>query len=362
MTAGARAAHPAAGERGALPRIRAVVIHHRNSELLDYCLRAVLESTGVELDVVLFENECHEDLPDWIRNEPRVHRTASPVTLGFGEANNRAVAWSREHLPAVDAYFFLNNDAVVRRDTLARLAEVLAQHPGAAAAGPLILIWGAEDHLNSLGLNLSTGGEAWDEGIGLPLASHLPLPGRAEVLAVTGSALLARRSSFESAGGWSQLFDFYMEDIDLCLRFRRRGQSVWLVPDAIVAHAVSATAGPASEFKLFLFWRNRWILMLLHWPWRRLLRALPGQVRIERAAYRHRLQALDVAAADRQRRAWLGALALLPRILAARLGHGRDDSWWSLLKPSGTVPIITLPEVVSRGRPWESSVAGDALP
>jgi hypothetical protein len=56
------------------PRIRAFVIHHRNSELLDHCLRAVLASTGVDLDVVLFENECREPLPGWIAAEPRVHR------------------------------------------------------------------------------------------------------------------------------------------------------------------------------------------------------------------------------------------------------------------------------------------------
>ena len=342
----------------ARPRVRAIVVHHRNSELLDHCLRAALASTGVDLDIVLFENECREALPDWVAHDPRIHRLASPGTIGFGEANNRAVEWSRRNLPPVEGYFFLNNDAVVRHDTLDRLASVLREQPGAAAAGPLILIWGAEDHLNSLGLNLSHAGEAWDEGIGLPVARHLPLPGREEVLAVTGSAILIRSDAFEAAGGWSQLFDFYMEDLDICLRLRRRGQSIWLAPDAVVAHAVSATAGPSSEFKLFLFSRNRWILMLLHWPWRQLFRALPGHVRDERHTYRDRLKARDLAAANRQKRAWLGALALLPRILAARFRHGGDESWWNMLKPAGTVPVITLPEVVSRGRPWDSADPG----
>ena len=36
--------------------------------------------------------------------------------------------------------------------------------------------------------------------------------------------------------------------------------------------------------------------------------------------------------------------------------HGADTAWWKLLKPSGSVPIITLPEVVTRGRPWESVI------
>lgn len=340
-------------------RVRAIVIHPRNAELLDHCLRAVLASSEVELDVVLFENECTEPLPAWVYEEPRVHRVGSPVMLGFGEANNRAVAWSQAQLPPVDAYFFLNNDAVVRADTVSILATTLDERPGAAAAGPLMLIWGAEDHLNSLGLNLSTAGEAWDEGIGLPLAAHPPPREREEVLAVTGSAVLIRRSAFETAGGWSQLYHFYMEDLDLCLRFRRHGLSVWLVPQAVVAHAVSATAGPNSEFKLFLFWRNRLILMFLHWPWRRLLRWLPELLRQEIATYRLRRANRDAVAADRQRRAWGSALALVPRILVQRLRHGRDVSWWALLKAPGTVPVIRLPEVVMRGRPWESVAAGE---
>ncbi len=61
---------------------------------------------------------------------------ASPGTIGFGEANNRAVAWSRRNLPPVEGYFFLNNDAVVRHDTLERLASVLREQPGRGSGRP----------------------------------------------------------------------------------------------------------------------------------------------------------------------------------------------------------------------------------
>ncbi len=228
-------------------RVCAIVVHHRNADLLDHCLRGALASVGVELDIVLYENACTEPLPAWVAGERRIHRTGSEIPLGFGEANNRAVAWAETHLAPADAYFFLNNDAVVRRDALSLMVDLLEHEPEAGAVGPLVLIWGAEDHVNSLGLNLSTFGEAWDEGIGLPVANYLPLPERTEVLAVTGSAMLVRREAFEEVGGWSELFDFYMEDIDLSLRLRRRRKSVWIVPKAVVMHAVSATAGPNPE-------------------------------------------------------------------------------------------------------------------
>lgn len=340
-------------------RICAIVVHHRNSELLEHCLRSALSSSGVELEIVVFCNACREILPEWILRQPKVHVTGSETSLGFGEANNRAVAWAEAHLATADAYFFLNNDAVVQTDALKRLAALFEGEPDAAAAGPLLLIWGAPEYVNSLGLNLSTYGEAWDEGIGLPLANYLPLGRPIEVLAVTGSAMLVRREIFEEVGGWSELFDFYMEDLDLCLRLRRLGKRVWVDPQAVVQHAVSATAGPSSEFKLFLFWRNRWILMLLQWPWRQLPRMLLNHVRDEFRTHRARLEAGDNATAERQKRAWIGALRLLPAILGARFRQGGRTDWWRLLKPAGSVPEITLPDVVERGRPWENSPSGE---
>lgn len=340
-------------------RVCAIVVHHRNADLLDHCLRGALASVGVELDIVLYENACTEPLPAWVAGERRIHRTGSEIPLGFGEANNRAVAWAETHLAPADAYFFLNNDAVVKSDALSLLLDLFEEKPEAAAVGPLLLIWGAEGHVNSLGLNLSTFGEAWDEGIGLQLENYLPLPSRSEVLAVTGSAVLVRREAFEEVDGWSELFDFYMEDLDLCLRLRRQGMSVWIVPEAVVLHAVSATAGPSSEFKLFLFWRNRWVLMLLQWPWRHLIRSISIHTRDELRVYRARVAAGDRASADRQKRAWIGALKLIPQILGARARQGGRIEWWSLLKRAGSVPVITLPAIVERGRPWETAPSGE---
>ncbi len=164
---------------------------------------------------------------------------------------------------------------------------------------------------------------------------------------MTGSAILIRSDAFEAAGGWSQLFDFYMEDLDLCLRLRRRGQSIWLVPDAVVAHAVSATAGPAPSSSSFCSGATAGSSCCCIGPGGASCAPCPDSsatsARPIAAGCRDLRSRLS---ADRQKRAWLGALALLPRILAARLRHGGDESWWKLLKPAGTVPVITLPEVV----------------
>ena len=42
--------------------------------------------------------------------------------------------------------------------------------------GPTLLILGADDHYNSLGINVTEDGWGWDEAIGLAVADYGPPP------------------------------------------------------------------------------------------------------------------------------------------------------------------------------------------
>ena len=92
---------------------------------------------------------------------------------------------------------------------------------------------------------------------------------------MTGSALLIRAPLLARLGGWEDIYEYYYEDIDLCLRAWEEGSSVVHVPDAVVWHVVSATAEARADFKVALTWRNRLLLMLVHWPASLLLRVAP---------------------------------------------------------------------------------------
>ena len=336
-------------------RIHAVTVHHRGKELLDHCLRSLLATGGAAVEIVVVSNACQEPLPELIEGEPRIHLVRLETSVGFSAANNLGVAWAREHLGEPDHWFFVNNDAVVEPDTLRRLAEALEAAPHGGIAGPRLQIWGAEDHLNSLGLNVTSVGEAWDEGIGLPLAAYGPLPGRREVIAVTGSALLVRAATLSEIGGWSELYGYYMEDIDLCLKAWSRGWTVVQVPDAVASHAISATSDQISDFKRFHSWRNQFVLLLVHWPLPALLRVMPRLVASQLRVYLKRREHRCFDDARLQRRVWSGALRLLPAALAQRRKSGGNRSWVRFLRKPGTVPEIRLPTIAPGQRPWERS-------
>ena len=319
-------------------RVHAITIHHRGREMLDVCLRTLLASTGIDLEIVVVLNGCDEELPEIAHSSPRIHITTTGEPVGFSAANNIGVAWARDALGDTDCYYFINNDTRSEPDGLALQVAALEADEASAVAGPTLLIDWAPEYLNSLGLNVTDDAWGWDEGIGISLEAYGPLPGRRQVAAVTGSAILVDAAVYDRVGGWTELYDYYFEDIDLCLKIRGAGFGVIHVPEAVVGHHVSATMTLESDYKIYLFHRNRLLLALVHWPPGMLAKMLKFAI-VDEILRRPRVES------EIKRRALWGAFKKLPRALVARWKYrGRDTSWVDLLVPQGSIPVITLPE------------------
>ncbi|MEM7356713.1 MAG: glycosyltransferase, partial [Acidobacteriota bacterium] len=147
-------------------RVHAVIVHHRGEAMLARCLESLMASIRVELEVVVVANHCQEPLPELAHTSPQVHVVTSETSLGFSAANNLGVAWAKQHLGQPEFYYFVNNDTESTEDALVRLIAALEARPEAAMAGPKLLILDADDHYNSLGINVTEDGWGWDEGIG----------------------------------------------------------------------------------------------------------------------------------------------------------------------------------------------------
>jgi hypothetical protein len=120
--------------RLALPRVHAVVVHHRGEHLLAQALASLLASEGVDVRTVLVANACGEDLPPACETD-RVAVVRSPTPLGFSAANNLGVGRARSAFGSPDHWFFLNDDAWVEPDTVARLVAAVEQTPDGGVAG-----------------------------------------------------------------------------------------------------------------------------------------------------------------------------------------------------------------------------------
>lgn len=322
------------------PRVVAVIVHHRGIELISECVASLAASRGVDIDLVIVLNGCEEALPESVLSNSRVHVVELKKPVGFAEANNIGIRWARKQLSEFSFAYFVNNDTVTRSDSLAQMVDQLVQDQTIGIIGPRIDIYWAKNHINSLGINVTRDAWGWDEGIGRHSTEVSVEDGIREVLAVTGSALLIRSDLSRRIGDWTELYHYYFEDIDLCLKAWEHGFRVVVDPAARVLHHISATGGVDSEWKRGLFLRNRILLSALHWPVRLFLREVMARVLIDEVLGQPK------AETRLHRRALRSAAWKLPWVFAKRILRRRGDSRWvEMLRPAGSVPVIHLPEM-----------------
>jgi GT2 family glycosyltransferase len=127
-----------------------------------------------------------------------------------------------------------------------------------------------ETRLDSAGMLIARDGSSKQRGHG-----RLPddFPVLEEVLMASGSAALFRRAMLDDIGGFDDDFFLYCEDTDLGLRARWAGWKCLYVPQAVVEHHYSHSAGRASPVKAYYVERNRLFVLVKNFPGRALLAA-----------------------------------------------------------------------------------------
>jgi GT2 family glycosyltransferase len=119
-------------------------------------------------------------------------------------------------------YLFLNNDVLLHRQAIRDMMGLM-QRPGVGICGARLVF--EDDCIQHCGVRFGDSmGGPYHEFHGRPTESV----SRAvrDFQAVTGAALLIDGALFAAIGGFDESFPFGYEDVDLCLRARRRGALV----------------------------------------------------------------------------------------------------------------------------------------
>lgn len=176
---------------------------------------------------------------------------------GFGEAINQGLRASTAPFVAT-----LNDDAVPRPNWLEALLKAIERRPDAGMCASQVRLFG-EDRLDSAGMLIARDASSKQRGHG-----RLPadFPVIEEALFPSGSAALYRRALLEETGGFDPAFFLYCEDTDLGLRARWAGWKCLYVPEAIVEHHYSHSAGRASPVKAYYVERNRLFVLAKNFP------------------------------------------------------------------------------------------------
>jgi GT2 family glycosyltransferase len=153
----------------------------------------------------------------------------------------------------------LNPDAFPHPRWLECLMAAAKQHPEAASFGSRILLAGDPSRFDGVGELYHVSGSHWRA------ATHKPAAGSflksQEIFWACAAAALYRRDAFLQVGGFDDSYFCYVEDVDLAFRLQLAGWSCRYVPEAVVEHVGSASAGRHSDFQVYHGQRN------VVWTW-----------------------------------------------------------------------------------------------
>ncbi|MFC5926398.1 glycosyltransferase family 2 protein [Micromonospora vulcania] len=253
------------------PRITVVMLAYGAEPYLVDAAQAVLASTDVTAELIVVDNGCTGDGIDVVKGLSGVRVLRPDRNTGYsgGCALGAAEATG-------DWLAFVNSDAIVAPDALAKTAAVAAED-GVGAAMASIRLADRPDLINTAGNPLHFSGLSWAGGNGEPATAHSR---RRSVPSLSGCCFVIERQLWQALDGFAAEYFAYHEDTELSLRLRQRGLRLEYVPDAVVRHHYEFSR---NTLKLYLVERNRLATLLTTYQTRTLLVLAPGLLLTEAA-------------------------------------------------------------------------------
>jgi N-acetylglucosaminyl-diphospho-decaprenol L-rhamnosyltransferase len=193
--------------------------------------------------------------------------TAAVIAREFGEVHLERLTWNSGFCIANNILLarttapyalVLNPDTVMFEGTLDRMVELMEQRPDIGVAGcRLIQPDGTFDHAAKRSFPTPLGALAHFTGLGRRAgagralgqyrATELGEHDCGEVDAVNGAFMVVRRSAMEEVGLMDETYWLYMDDLDWCYRFKRRGWKVWYEGAVTAIHVKGGTTVEARR-------------------------------------------------------------------------------------------------------------------
>lgn len=221
------------------------------------CLDSLDAQTMTDFDVIVVDNSGQglARRPEILR--PRLAIIGNETNVRFGAAVNQGFRQSPAPFLAT-----LNDDAVAHPGWLAALVEAIESRPDVGMCASQVRL-GREPRLDSAGMLICRDGSRKQRGHGQPVSAF---PRLQHALLPSASAAIYRREMLDEIGLFDESFVLYCEDTDLGLRARWAAWECLYVPEAVVEHRYSHSAGKASPLKAFYVERNRLFLIVKNFP------------------------------------------------------------------------------------------------
>lgn len=241
-------------EAGTGVLVTAVVVNYNTRELLEPCISALRVSAGsIALQIVIVDNASRDGSQDVLRRDfTDCDLLFNDVNVGFGRANNQALAQARGRY-----LLLLNTDAFLAADTIEKTVGFLEANPSCGLLG--VRLVGRDGMLQPCCRYFPT---PWNEFLARTgLSRFFPRARLIDDMAwdhastrecdwVPGCYYLLRRSVVEAVGLFDPRYFLYYEEVDHCRATKAAGWTVVFFPDTTVVHLGGESAKSDSPVTL----------------------------------------------------------------------------------------------------------------
>lgn len=235
------------------PSVTVVVPTLAADEALEECLRSLARQSTHDFEVIVVDNSGRR----LVKPRDGVRVIYNDSNLGFGAAINQGIRDSQAPYIAT-----LNDDAAPQPAWLESLTRVIGERPEIGMCASQIRLT-SDERLDSAGMLVCKDGSSKQSGHLEPPEKHAR---RRHVLLPSGCAAMYKRDMLDEIGLFDESFFLYCEDTDLGLRARWGAWECVYVPEAVVEHRYSHSAGAASALKAYYVERNRLFLLVKNFP------------------------------------------------------------------------------------------------
>lgn len=239
-----------------------------------------LSTSGYKLNVVVVDNGSKENsykkLKDIILKNADYKLIRNQNNLGYAGGMNVGIRYSLNE--KADYVVLLNNDTLLDKEMVVELLKTAQENKKTGILCPKIyfnkgyefykdrykdselgkVIWyagGIIDWANVYGKN--RGVDEVDKGQYNKVE---------DTDFATGNCMFIRSDVLRQNGLFDEKYFMYLEDVDLCVRYKKAGWSILYSPNAVMWHKVAQSSGIGSELNDYFITRNRMYFGLKYAP------------------------------------------------------------------------------------------------
>jgi len=219
------------------PLVSIIVVNFNGEKFISSCMDSLLKITYPNYEIVLVENGSKDNSLQHIKHEygniKKVKIIISKKNLFFTGGSNLGAKKARGKYVV-----FLNNDTEVNRNWISELVAFI-RNKRKALVQPKIYIHNSAKSIDSVGgiytffgLGFGKGGNKRDYG---------QYDKELSVDFVNGTSFMIEKKFFLQLGGFDNWYKYHYEDVDLCLRAKKREGKCYFCPSSIIYHKISLT-------------------------------------------------------------------------------------------------------------------------